>query len=127
MKRLKLSGKHAEKTRERIVIFLFQEYGIRLHNTVLMSTEAYLCHLCKALIHRYFDNIVELNRNRDLLRDKLSGVTRSLAQATQPASLAQSSRKRSTEDESSGAPITPKRPKDGRSSVKVTFLDYTAY
>ena len=111
-KRLKLYGDVNKDSRERLELFLYQEFGMSLQATPL-AAGTWLCHKCKKDIDSYFELIKEINAKRDNLLDNLKRVV---------AVTAVHSRKRpSSEDNSSSASqhTTPKRPKSATSFMKV--------
>ena len=113
-KRLKLYGDVNKDSRERLELFLYQEFGISLQTTPLAAA-AWLCHKCKK--DSYFELIKEINAKRDNLLDNLKRIV---------AVTAVHSRKRpSSEDNSSTVSqhTTPKRPKAATSFMKVRLYN----
>ena len=109
-KRLRLFGDSAAGTREWLDIFLYYEFDIRLEDTALVNKK-WMCHRCINEIERYFKSIQEMNRRREQLLKKFSGVTLITTE--------QGSRKRANEEQSTSLTATPKRPKSDRPKMKV--------
>ena len=127
-KRVKLFGDSAQETREKIELFLNEEYSVSIQETNL-TDGTWLCHKCRNEIDRYFQVIQEINFKREKLLTKFKKVV-TLAETDGQQCR---KRKESSDPQSSTSShhctqttlTTPKRPKQHRTSVRVLLLFFS--
>ena len=99
-KRLRLFGDSAVDTREQMDMFLYQELGVRLEETDLKG-KSWLCYKCRNEVDRYFQIIQDINKRREQLLEKFSGIAFAMTEPLLLQKYEQRFRKRASEEQTS--------------------------